>query len=376
MLPRSTTRILVVVMAIVGLMRHQIRGYVSIPSTRTTISAWVDHTARRCPTLLQNTNVICSESKSVPTLVNPISKRRIHLGGPKYRELMKDGGWVQHEGTLQRIDMNMLGRYQQDPSIDIEATTTNAIPDANTDDTWYSISPLVLVGAGEPPSVEDIASDSTRSPMDETTREEFQREILFASKPSHLHCVPSRSLSDSLSAQVQLLYPGSKPCHRLDRDTSGIVVFGLTKEAHRDVSMQFEARTTSKSYVALVAGRPEKDSGIVDLPIGKMKTKEGFNRWTIGGEKPRDSVTHWEIDKVFDDVETGAVVTRMKLLPVTGRGHQLRLHMKAIGCPILGDTIHGDGAVAVCSPRLCLHAQNLRIDWNGLRLEAESIPPF
>ena len=140
--------------------------------------------------------------------------------------------------------------------------------------------------------------------------------------------------------------------------------------------MQFEARTTSKTYIALVAGRPEKDYGIVNLPIGKQKTKEGFNRWVIGGEKPRDSITHWRVDKVFIDAETGAVFTRVKLKPVTGRGHQLRLHMKAIGCPIIGDTIHGEGGVAMCSSRLCLHAQKLQVDWNGLRLQAESVSPF
>ena len=153
-------------------------------------------------------------------------------------------------------------------------------------------------------------------------------------------------------------------------------MFGLTKESHRDVSMQFEARTTSKSYIALVAGRPEKDHGIADLPIGKKKTKEGFNRWAIGGEKQRESITHWKVDKVFTDEATGAVFTKMILKPVTGRGHQLRLHMKAIGCPILGDTIHGESGVAMCSSRLCLHAQTLQIDWNGFRLEAECPPPF
>jgi len=129
-------------------------------------------------------------------------------------------------------------------------------------------------------------------------------------------------------------------------------------------------------YVALVAGRPEGESGTVNLPIGKQKTKEGFNRWTIGGEKPRESITNWTVDKVFSDAETGAVFTRVILKPVSGRGHQLRLHMKAIGCPILGDTIHGEGGIAMCSSRLCLHAQKLEVDWNGLRLEAESVPPF
>ncbi|OEU10148.1 pseudouridine synthase [Fragilariopsis cylindrus CCMP1102] len=205
--------------------------------------------------------------------------------------------------------------------------------------------------------------------MDENNLKQLRRDLLFTNKPSGLHCVPSRALSDSLAAQIMLSYPGGKPCHRLDRDTSGIVLFGLTKENHRDVSMQFEARTTSKTYVALVSGHPDKECGIVNLPIGKRKTEEGFNRWTIGGEKPREN-------KRFTDTDTGAIFTRVQLKPLTGRGHQLRLHMKAIGLPILGDTIHGEGGIPLCSSRLCLHAQKLEVDWNGFRLEAESIPPF
>ena len=279
--------------------------------------------------------------------------------------MIKEGGWVQHEGTLKRIDLRMLGRYQQGSSF--RSTIPRFEEQVNMYDKWYPITPVVL---------RRIDASSAQITIDEKTKEKLRRELLFVNKPSHLHCVPNRSLSDSLATQVQSSHPGSKPCHRLDRDTSGIVLFGLTKECHRDVSMQFEARTTSKTYIALVAGRPDDDNGIVNLPIGKQKTKEGFNRWTIGGEKPRESLTHWAVDEVFVDEELGSVFTKVILKPVTGRGHQLRLHMKAIGCPILGDTIHGKDGVATCSPRLCLHAHSLRVDWNGFRLEAESIPPF
>jgi tRNA pseudouridine32 synthase/23S rRNA pseudouridine746 synthase len=204
----------------------------------------------------------------------------------------------------------------------------------------------------------------------------LKQQLLFANKPSGFHCVPSRDLSDSLSSQVASLYPGAKPCHRLDRDTSGIVIFGLTADAHREISKQFEARTTSKTYMALIAGHPNNDHGTINMPIGKQKTKEGFHRWAIGGEKPRESITKWRVDAIFTDADTGAKFSRVELKPLTGRGHQLRLHMKAMGCPILGDTIHGEGGVATCAPRLCLHAQKLQVDWNGLRLEAESVTPF
>ena len=284
--------------------------------------------------------------------------------GPKYKQLIEEGGWIQHQGSFQRIDMEMLARHQQEPAFRDQITIPPFEEFSNTDDEWYCITPSIL------------KSNTETLKMDEETEEKFRNELLFVNKPSHLNCVPSRSLSESLATQVLSSHPGSKVCHRLDRDTSGIVLFGLTKGAHRDISMQFEARTTSKTYVALVSGRPENDQGVVNLPIGKQKTKEGFNRWAIGGEKPRESITEWAIDNVFSDQETGAVFTRVILKPLTGRGHQLRLHMKAIGCPILGDTIHGVGGEAMCASRLCLHAQKLQVDWNGLRLEAESIPPF
>ena len=251
--------------------------------------------------------------------------------------MIEEGGWIQHQGSFQRIDMEMLARHQQEAAFRDEVTIPPFEEHSNTEDKCYCITPEVL-RATQILSPE-IESNAKQLMMEEKIREKLQGELLFVNKPSHLNCVPSRSLSDSLATQVLSLHPGSKPCHRLDRDTSGIVLFGLTKEAHRDISMQFEARTISKTYVALVAGHPTKDNGVVNLPIGKQKTKEGFNRWTIGGEKPRESITKWTVDNVFTDNETGAVFTRVKLNPLTGRGHQLRLHMKAIGCPIIGDTI-------------------------------------
>eukprot|EP00533_Pseudo-nitzschia_delicatissima_P011765 CAMPEP_0197273212 /NCGR_PEP_ID=MMETSP1432-20130617/10960_1 /TAXON_ID=44447 /ORGANISM="Pseudo-nitzschia delicatissima, Strain UNC1205" /LENGTH=360 /DNA_ID=CAMNT_0042738855 /DNA_START=22 /DNA_END=1104 /DNA_ORIENTATION=- len=360
-------------MTILCAARYRIRGFVLLPSTR--MASMVGCAARSCCPLMSNSNIY-DESMSVPTVINPTSKRRIHLGGPKYTQLIGEGGWVQHQGSLQRIDMEMLARHQQEPDFRDKVTIPPFQEHSNTEDKWYCITPVVLRTAQASPNTE--TKTGTMEPMmaGEKIREKLQNELLFVNKPSHLNCVPSRSLSDSLATQVLSSHPGSKPCHRLDRDTSGIVLFGLTKDAHRGISMQFEARTTSKMYVALVAGRPEKDRGIVNLPIGKQKTKEGFNRWTIGGEKPREAITKWSVDHVFTDDETGAVFTRVKLNPLTGRGHQLRLHMKAIGCPILGDTIHAEGGEAMCVSRLCLHAQKLQVDWNELRLEAESIPPF
>jgi hypothetical protein len=284
---------------------------VSSPSLRTRGSA--SSASRRqyfTTKLFNNVNINQSKSSAMPTILNPISKRKIHIGGPKYTELIKEGGWVQHHGTLERIDFKMLSLHQQrgsssltnedkktDLSLVESFTQPTSVDNENEiGDEWYSITPSVLRASS---TSTNATKDTTESAvvMDEKNTEQLRRDLLFVNKPSGLHCVPSRALSDSLAAQIMLSYPGGKPCHRLDRDTSGIVLFGLTKEGHRDVSMQFEARTTSKTYVALVSGHPDKERGLVNLPIGKRKTEEGFNRWTIGGEKPRESITEWIVGK-------------------------------------------------------------------------------
>ena len=219
-------------------------------------------------------------------------------------------------------------------------------------------------------------SQNDNVPLSEHEARLLNEQLLFVNKPSGMNCVPARDPSiNSLTSQISSIHGENiKPCHRLDRDTSGIVVFGLSEDAHRDVSKQFEARTTCKTYVALVEGHPRQDHGMINLPIGKIQTEEGFNRWMIGGDKQREAITEWRVDKRFSIA--GAKFSRVLLSPKTGRGHQLRLHMKSMGNPILGDTIHGEGTVAVCSPRLCLHAYKLRLNWNGVRLEAESVTPF
>jgi tRNA pseudouridine32 synthase/23S rRNA pseudouridine746 synthase len=359
------------------------RGVVGFQSTASfRFCRPISSTSRRSKihSLLFGTHINRSHHEGPPTVQNPVSKRQIHVGGPTFRDFTKQGLWVQHEGTLQQLDLKALSDYQQiegSPSDlgkaannDNQAALEESSRESNTDE-WHGITPLV------------VAQNGTRK-LTENEAVLLKQQLLFVHKPSGFHCVPSRDLSEpSLSVQVAEIYPGAKPCHRLDRDTSGIVIFGLTAEAHRDISMQFEARTTSKTYMALIAGHPDTTNnvdhhayGTINMPIGKQKTEEGFNRWAIGGEKPREAVTKWRVDAIFTDAVTGATFSRVELTPLTGRGHQLRLHMKAIGCPILGDTIHGEGAVGTCAPRMCLHAQKVQVDWNGLRLDAESVTPF
>ena len=159
--------------------------------------------------------------------------------------------------------------------------------------------------------------------------------------------------------------------------------FATSPQAHTNVSLQFERRETTKTYVALVAGHPKADSGTIDLAIGKQKTQEGFHRWatvskndhhSAGVTKPRAAITQWRVQDRF--IIEGAEFSRVLLEPKTGRGHQLRLHMKALGHPILGDTLHAPLGIASAAPRLCLHAQTLQIHSDGCRLEATSVSPF
>ena len=287
------------------------------------------------------------------TVLNPVTRRRIDVGGPTYRRLLNEGAWVHWDDTLRRLDLEALKHDQQGSST--PKCNVNIPYNESQRLQWHLIQPDVVHGfAGLPP---DVNSN-----------------LLFVNKPSGMHSVPPRDLSDSLSSQITALFPGAKLCHRLDRDTSGIVVFGRNADSHRDVSKQFEARTVSKQYAALVSGHPVHDEGTISLPIGKTKTKEGFNKWSLGGDHSREAITVWRVEERF--VVDGANFSRLLLEPKTGRGHQLRLHLKAIGHPILGDTIHGQAGNACCSPRLCLHARKLQLDWDGQRLEAVSVSPF
>jgi len=322
-----------------------------------------------------------------PTVTNPLTGKQIVIGKGTYSSLLSQGKFVQHNGTLQELDLSLLSRFQQqdDNGEERMEKVLQASPYyqqyaatdfVTTTDAWYPIRPTAVV-------------DSTPASLSSQDETKLQQEVLFVHKPSGLHCVPPRDVSQPcLSQMIQETYgQQAKPCHRLDRDTSGIVVFGLTPSAHSTISQQFEAKTTSKMYWALVAGHPTHDTGQVDLPIGKRTTPEGYNQWTTPtileeeGQDPaemfqsRPAMTHWKVLKRFASKE-GATYSLVELTPKTGRGHQLRLHMKAIGHPILGDTIHAPDAVAYCSPRLCLHAHQLQVDWCNVRLEATSPSPF
>ena len=179
-------------------------------------------------------------------------------------------------------------------------------------------------------------------------------EILVAAKPAGLLSVPGRGehLSDCLIARVQRAFPEALLVHRLDRDTSGVMVFALTRNAQRNLGLQFERRHVHKTYVARVWGSPEADEGEVDLPL--IVDWPNRPKQHVNFETGKPAQTDWRVVRREGDT------TRMRLTPRTGRSHQLRVHMAEIGHPILGDPFYADGP-AQDFPRLMLHSETLRL---------------
>jgi tRNA pseudouridine32 synthase/23S rRNA pseudouridine746 synthase len=177
--------------------------------------------------------------------------------------------------------------------------------------------------------------------------------MLVLDKPSGLLTVPGQdpALADCLEARARETWPTATLVHRLDKDTSGIVLMALDKKALGDLGQQFEKRRTKKRYVARVWGVMEADSGLVDMPLAT--DWENKPRQRVDWENGRASQTEWTV------LEREAQATRVGLNPLTGRTHQLRVHMLTIGHPILGDQFYATGEALAAANRLQLHAEEL-----------------
>jgi tRNA pseudouridine32 synthase/23S rRNA pseudouridine746 synthase len=180
--------------------------------------------------------------------------------------------------------------------------------------------------------------------------------IMVVNKPSGLLSVPGRAPehNDSVMSRVQQQFPLAQSVHRLDMATSGVIVVALTKAAERELKRQFRDREPRKSYIARVWGHPDREEGVIDLPLicdwpNRPKQKVCF-------DTGKAAQTHYQV-LTYDDDNTA----RMLLTPVTGRSHQLRVHMQALGHPILGDGFYATPEALAKSPRLLLHAQELAI---------------
>ncbi|MGV8998108.1 MAG: RluA family pseudouridine synthase [Parvibaculaceae bacterium] len=177
--------------------------------------------------------------------------------------------------------------------------------------------------------------------------------ILLLDKPSGLLSVPGKpeAHDDCLEERARKFYRGAMTVHRLDRDTSGIMVMGMTRKAHANLSMQFEKRQVKKTYIARVWGSVEDDKGHIDLPLGV--DWENRPKQIIDRENGKSAQTDWEV------IAREESATRVRLAPATGRSHQLRVHMLSLGHPILGDVFYAEGAALEAAPRLHLHAESL-----------------
>jgi tRNA pseudouridine32 synthase/23S rRNA pseudouridine746 synthase len=198
--------------------------------------------------------------------------------------------------------------------------------------------------------------------------------LIAADKPADLLSVPGRGLqnADCLAVRLQSLYADALIVHRLDMATSGLIVFGRGAAVQRALSIAFAERRVAKTYVAVVDGLMNDDAGEIDLPL--IADWPNRPRQMVDAVRGKPSRTRWRV--LSREAETGR--TRVELEPVTGRSHQLRVHLRAIGHPILGDTLYAPPAVAARSQRLLLHASRLQLAHpvDGHALDLRSALPF
>ncbi|WP_169569012.1 RluA family pseudouridine synthase [Sneathiella limimaris] len=177
--------------------------------------------------------------------------------------------------------------------------------------------------------------------------------ILIANKPSGLLTVPGRGpeKADCLYSRLQKQFPTVEVVHRLDMETSGIVLFALSKRAQSHLGKAFQQREVYKVYHALVSGYPKEQSGLIDLAL--IADWPNRPKQKVDPEKGKPALTKWQI------LEKREACSLIRLMPFTGRSHQLRVHMQAIGHPILGDALYAPPEIIKLADRLQLHASFL-----------------
>ncbi|MEY1557730.1 pseudouridine synthase [Yoonia sp. R2331] len=214
-------------------------------------------------------------------------------------------------------------------------------------------------------------SDDYAPPQDPLDILHDDHEVVLVNKPSGLLSVPGKGphLADCLIARVQKVFPTALLVHRLDRDTSGVMIFALTSHAQRHLGLQFEKRQTKKVYVARVWGEMAEKTGTVDLPL--CVDWPNRPRQHVDFDNGKAAQTDWRVVRARDGE------SRVRLMPKTGRSHQLRVHMKEIGHPILGDPFYATGA-ARAFPRLMLHSEALQFRHpdGGAGMKVSAKTPF
>ena len=207
--------------------------------------------------------------------------------------------------------------------------------------------------------------------------------LLIVNKPAGLLSVPGRGMdkADSMTTRVQIEFSDALSVHRLDMSTSGLLVFARGKNIHRLISRLFRERKVHKSYIALVVGQMQITAGEVNLPLGADWPNRPRQKVDFTSGKP--ALTRYRVLESNPSClsphrrEAGnAVISRVELEPVTGRTHQLRVHMAAMGYPILGDLLYGEASNV--DERLMLHARALNFvhPLRGVPLTLIGEPPF
>lgn len=213
--------------------------------------------------------------------------------------------------------------------------------------------------------------DTYNPPMDDIEVLHEDSDLLFVNKPAGLLSVPGKTpdLADCLLTRLEIAFPTVRLVHRLDRDTSGVMVFALTAHGQKHLGQQFEARVPKKTYVARLAGRLEPKEGEVDLPL--IVDWPNRPKQMVCHETGKPALTGYKVVKSSDEE------SRVRLFPKSGRSHQLRVHMLSLGHPILGDPLYAPETTEA-HPRMMLHAEELRVNHpennRGMRFRAKA--PF
>jgi tRNA pseudouridine32 synthase / 23S rRNA pseudouridine746 synthase len=203
----------------------------------------------------------------------------------------------------------------------------------------------------KPSLIPDFAYDPPDTPLQILHEDES---VIVVDKPAGLLTVPGKlaNREDCLITRLQAARWDALTVHRLDCDTSGVIIFARTKQAQGFLGQEFEQRRAQKTYIARLKGHLHPESGTVDLPLGS--DWDFRPRQKVDPLKGRPAHTDWQVIDQTDHE------TRVRLTPHTGRSHQLRVHMLALGHPILGDQIYAPETLASHN-RLMLHAESLSL---------------
>ena len=199
-------------------------------------------------------------------------------------------------------------------------------------------------------------------------------QLLVVAKPAFLLSVPGRAPEnkDCVISRLQVDFPTVRLVHRLDLDTSGLLVFALSQPAQAALSRAFQERRVHKQYDAVVAGLVAKDQGSIDLPLIADWPNRPLQK--VCHAQGKHALTHYRVVQRFPEADC----THLRLTPVTGRSHQLRIHCRELGHPIIGCDLYSPPEVLARSPRLLLHACELAFNHpaTGLWQVFHSHTPF